>query len=115
MYWRDIPAQVIAEGAASGEGGGRRRGGRNRRQAKRVLPRRFGKAIDAAAMQSGATGTEAYLNAWKKGDAVPCGDDIAAVAKAEAARLAHAYPSARVAALVANGGYDKTATNGTTA
>ena len=44
LYWRDIPAQVIAE----------RGRGRQREQAKVELPRRFSIAIDAAAMRDGA-------------------------------------------------------------
>ena len=41
LYWRDIPAQVIAE----------RGRGRKREQAKIELHRRFAIAIDAAAMR----------------------------------------------------------------
>ena len=44
LFWRDIPAQVIA---GSGHG-------RKRQQAKIELPRRFAIAIDAAAMKDGA-------------------------------------------------------------
>ena len=41
IYWRDIPAQVIAETGR----------GRNRRQVKRELHKRFALAIDEAAMR----------------------------------------------------------------
>ena len=51
LYWRDIPAQVIAE----------RGRGRQREQAKVELPRRFSIAIDAAAMRDGADSTDDYL------------------------------------------------------
>ena len=50
LFWRDIPAQVIAE---SGRG-------RNRQQAKIELARRFAIAIDAAAMKDGADSTDDY-------------------------------------------------------
>mgnify|MGYP002526148062 FL=1 len=45
VYWRDIPAQVIAK--------------EKRNAAKRVLSERFEKAIDRAAMRSGARDTDA--------------------------------------------------------
>ena len=45
LYWRDIPAQVIAE----------RGRGRKRKQAKMELPRRFSVAIDAAALEADYT------------------------------------------------------------
>ena len=50
LFWRDIPAQVIAE---SGRG-------RYRQQAKIELPRRFAIAIDAAAMKDGADSTDDF-------------------------------------------------------
>ena len=43
VYWRDIPAQIIAE----------RGKGREKEKAKVELNRRFAQAIDAAAMKSG--------------------------------------------------------------
>ena len=54
LYWRDIPAQVIAKAG--------------RTSAKRELPLRFTEAIDMAAMRSGAAGTDDYLAAWRRGD-----------------------------------------------
>ena len=53
LYWRDIPAQVIAE----------RGRGRKREQAKIELQRRFAIAIDAAAMRDGADSTDDYIGA----------------------------------------------------
>ena len=50
IYWRDIPAQV-----------------RVRKGTERFslpLSTRFQEAIDAAAVQSGLTGTDAYLEQW---------------------------------------------------
>ena len=55
IYWRDIPAQVIAE---SGRG-------RNRQQVKIELPHRFVIAIDSAAMKGGADSTDDYLAEWR--------------------------------------------------
>ncbi|HEY9539704.1 MAG TPA: virulence factor, partial [Kiloniellaceae bacterium] len=47
VYWRDIPAQVIAKAG--------------RKTAKVQLSERFEKAIDRAAMRAKLTGTDAYL------------------------------------------------------
>ena len=60
LYWRDIPAQVIAE----------RGRGRKREQAKIELHRRFAIAIDAAAMRDGADSTDDYLAEWRRGEPV---------------------------------------------
>ena len=94
VYWRDIPAQVIAE----------RGRGRQRKQAKVELSRRFAIAIDAAAMRDGADGTDDYLSAWRRAAAEPCGDDLAAEAAAKAAAIEADYPADRIRQLVANGG-----------
>ena len=94
LYWRDIPAQVIAE----------RGRGRNREQAKIELPNRFAIAIDAAAMRDGADSTDDYLAEWRRSDPVECGEDLDAAAAERAAALEAEYPSERVKALVANGG-----------
>ena len=94
VYWRDIPAQVIAE----------RGRGRQREQAKVELSRRFAIAIDAAAMRGGADGTDDYLSAWRRAAAEPCGDDLAAEAAAKAAAIEADYPADRIRQLVANGG-----------
>lgn len=90
VYWRDIPAQVIAK--------------EKRTTAKRVLPERFEKAIDRAAMRSGARDTDAYLAEWRRGEATPCGDDLEAEAAAAAARLDAEFDDDRLAKLVAAGG-----------
>jgi hypothetical protein len=85
IYWRDIPSQVIAKAG--------------RKTAKRELPERFIKAIDAAAMRSGAESTDAYLADWRRADAGPCGDDLEAEADAAAAKLDAAYDNHRLAEL----------------
>ena len=97
LFWRDIPAQVIAE---SGRG-------RNRQQAKIELPRRFAIAIDAAAMRDGADATDDYLAEWRRSEPVPCGDDLDAEAAKLAADLEADYPAERVRQLVESGGLDR--------
>ncbi len=91
VYWRDIPAQVIV--------------GKGRRAAKVQLPERFEKAIDRAAMGSGAQETDAYLAEWRRADPFEVDGDADEIAKAEAARLDEEYDSERLKALIANGGH----------
>jgi hypothetical protein len=90
LYWRDIPSQVVAKAG--------------RASAKRELPERFIRAIDAAAMKSGASGTDDYLADWRRGDPTPCGDDLEAEAAAAAARLDAEYDNHRLAQLAKHGG-----------
>jgi hypothetical protein len=90
VYWRDIPAQVIARAG--------------RQSAKRELTARFQEAIDRAAMRSGAHGTDAYLAEWRRGEPAPCGDDLEAEATAAAARVEAEYDEAKLKALVMAGG-----------
>ena len=97
LFWRDIPAQVIAE---SGRG-------RNRQQAKIELPRRFAIAIDAAAMRDGADSTDDYLAEWRRSEPVPCGDDLDVEAAKLLADLEADYPAERVRQLVESGGFDQ--------
>ncbi|MCR9257138.1 MAG: virulence factor [Alphaproteobacteria bacterium] len=97
VYWRDIPAQVIAE-----EGRGRRR-----TQAKVVLDERFEKAIDRAAMRGDAKDTDSYLEEWRKGEPAACGADLDAEAKAKAAEIEAAWPTSRLTAVAMAGGWEK--------
>jgi hypothetical protein len=90
VYWRDIPAQVIVKAG--------------RKSAKRELPERFVQAIDATAMRLGLTGTDAYLEEWRRGAPEPCGDDLEAEADAALARLESDYGRDRLRQLVDNGG-----------
>jgi len=92
VYWRDIPAQVIARAG--------------RKTARAELPKRFMEAVDAAAMRAGATGTDAYLADWRRGDPTPCGDDLDGVVAAAASALEAAYPDDRLRELIRSGGRD---------
>ena len=95
LYWRDIPAQVIAEKGR----------GRKREQAKIELHRRFALAIDEAAMRGDAASTDDYLADWRKGEPVECSDELEDEAQKLAAQLEEDYPSSRVRELVENGGF----------
>jgi hypothetical protein len=94
LYWRDIPAQVIVKAG--------------RKAAKRQLPERFEQAIDRAAMRAKLTGTDAYLEQWRKSDPTPCGGDLEAEAERAAAALEAAFTAEVVRAYVANGGFEPT-------
>ncbi len=90
LYWRDIPAQVIAKAG--------------RRKARRELDPRFQEAIDRAAMRAKLYGTDDYLNEWRRGQPEPCGDDLEAEAERAVARLEAIFDAAALTALIANGG-----------
>jgi len=93
VYWRDIPAQVIAKAG--------------RTAAKRKLPERFQEAIDRAAMRSGSHGTDAYLAEWRRGEPEPCDGDLEAAADIKAAGIDAAYDDDRLARLVAANGREE--------
>lgn len=91
VYWRDIPAQVIA---------------RERREtAKAVLSERFAEAIDKAAMRAKMAGTDAYLEQWRR-EEVNCGKNLQAVVDEAAARLEAEYDDARLEQLIKAGGIE---------
>jgi len=85
LYWRDIPGEVIASAG--------------RARAKRELSERFTRAIDAAAMRARASSADDYLSEWRRGEPVPCGDDLEAEASAAAARIEAHYDAHRLAEL----------------
>jgi len=89
LYWRDIPAQVIARSG--------------RKSAKAELPR-FMQAIDSAAMRAGLFGSDEYLSEWRRGEPAECSDDLEAAVAAAIAAIEEDYHAARLATLVANGG-----------
>ncbi|CTQ50809.1 virulence factor [Jannaschia donghaensis] len=91
VYWRDIPAQVIA--------------GKGRRAAKVQLSERFEQAIDRAAMRSGASETDAYLADWRKVPEEMEGED-ADNAAARAAALEDAWTPDRLKAVALAGGHE---------
>ncbi|MBS0613795.1 MAG: virulence factor [Proteobacteria bacterium] len=90
ISWRDIPAQVVAK--------------RGRESSKVQLSQRFQEAIDRAAMRAGKGTSDAYLADWKRGKPRPCGDDLAAEAGAEAARIEAQYSDEALERMVRNKG-----------
>ena len=87
VYWRDIPAQIIAK--------------ERRTTAKVELTERFADAIDRAAMRAGMAGTDEYLSEWRR-ETERCGDDLQAIADAAAAKIEQEYDKERLIGLVKN-------------
>ncbi len=93
VYWRDIPAQVIA--------------GKGRRGAKKQLTERFEQAIDRCAMKIGAKDADAYLAEWRKAAPYEVEGEQDEVAAQVAAQLEAEYDTERLKALIANEGWAK--------
>ncbi len=86
VYWRDIPAQVIAK--------------RGREAAKVQLSERFETAIDRAAMRAGFTAADAYLGEWRRGQPIDCSEDLKAEVERTAERLETEFTEERLSQLV---------------
>jgi len=89
IWWRDIPAQVLARDG--------------RRASKVVLHPRFQVAIDKAASRAGKRAYNDYIEEWRK-VARACGDDLEAEVTAESDRLEAEYDKHRLAELIQAGG-----------
>ncbi len=92
ISWRDIPAQV--------------NGGSGADRVQRILPRRFQRAIDRAAMVAGKTQASQYVGEWRRSLIGSGSDDPAAAATAAAASLEAAFPRERLDEFVKTGGWD---------
>ena len=93
VYWRDIPAQVIA--------------GTGRKAVKKPLPERFEQAIDRCAMKIGAKDSDAYLAEWSKVVIGSRDGTDAEAAEAELARVLCDYDTAALLRLIGNDGWDQ--------
>jgi hypothetical protein len=91
ILWRDIPAQI---NGTSGE---------LRHQV--VLPHRFQKAIDRAAMVANKKTAQEYVGEWRRTSHPVVGDLIECV-EATAASIEAEFGNDRLHVLVANGGWD---------
>lgn len=83
VYWRDIPAQVMA--------------GKGRTAVRRALPDRFQDAIDRAATRAGLIGSDEYTSEWRKEPTTGPIEDVAG-------RLEANHPQEVLEAMVRNGG-----------
>jgi hypothetical protein len=78
-YWRDLPSLVTArDGDAI---------------AKIELPPRFLEKIDQVAMDEGLTGSDAYLEGWRRGEWVAGEGTPGELAAAVATRLEQEFPA----------------------
>ncbi len=82
-YWREFPSMVTA-----------REGRRNTHKIE--LPQRFQLVIDEAAMRLEMTGTDAYLDQWRRDPWQAQPGSPTEVAEAIAAAVEAAYPAARL-------------------
>jgi Virulence factor len=89
IWWRDIPAQVVAKDG--------------RRSSKIVLHPRFQVAIDKAANRAGKREYNSYIEEWRKTHR-PCGDDLEVEVRTEAERLEADYGKHQLAELIQTGG-----------
>ncbi len=93
ISWRDIPAQVVVK--------------RGRDTARVQLSARFQEAVDRAAMRAGKGSSDAYLADWKRSAPRPCGDDLDAVAAAEAAAIEQRYSDEHLERMIRAKGIDQ--------
>ncbi len=91
LYWRDIPSML--------------KGKVGRKRVAQPLDNRFMEAIDAAAMRTGDTNSEEYLEDWRASESAPIeGDDAQEFLQQIAAGLEADYPRERLVALIKSGG-----------
>ena len=89
VYWRDIPAQVIAK--------------KGRQSAKVQLSERFQVAIDRAAMRAGKGSSDHYLEDWRR-EAKACSDDLDTEAQRAAQSLEAGFSDEQLERLIKAGG-----------
>lgn len=92
ICWRDIPAQVNAGSGSS--------------KIQRILPRRFQRAIDEAAMVAGKTQASQYVGEWRRKVIPGDPDDPEGAAVRAAEELEAAFPRERLKDFVATGGWN---------
>lgn len=91
ILWRDIPAQVNGKV------------GTERHQV--ILPHRFQKAIDRAAMVAEKKTAQEYVGEWRR-TSYPLTGELAATIDAIAASIEVEFTNQRLHTLVDNGGWD---------
>jgi Virulence factor len=91
ISWRDIPAQVNAQ--------------RGREREQVILPGKFQRAIDRAKRKAKIYTAQEDIAQWNRVSR-PCGDDLAAEAAAEAARIEASYTAEHLGQLGFLGGWE---------
>ena len=94
IYWRDIPAQVIAE----------RGRGKTKESKKIELQGRFMEAIDASAIRADLKDSREYLMQWRKSTPTECSENLCYEAGCLARQLDKEYDVDRLRKLVRAGG-----------
>ena len=97
VYWRDIPAQIIAEQGR----------GRNRKQSKIELGKKFIVSIDSAAMKSGAEGSDDYLSDWRRSDPEEISDNLELEVNKLKKEIEEKYSNSKLKGLISNGGFEE--------
>lgn len=92
VFWRDIPAQVIAR--------------KGRDTVKFPLSERFQEAIDRAAMRAGKGGTDAYLEEWRR-ESTEISGELETAARTRVNELEEAYDDERLTALIRGKGQNR--------
>lgn len=93
IYWRDIPSQVKAKNG--------------RQRISKPLSDRFMQSIDAAAMQSGDTDTDDYLQQWRQTEWRAVEGDVERFLSELVSNIEAEYTGKRLSNLVKNGGWEK--------
>ena len=93
IYWRDIPSQVKAKNG--------------RQRISKPLSDRFMQSIDAAAMQSGDTDTDDYLQQWRQTEWKGVEGDVERFLNELVSKIEAEYTGKRLSNLVKNGGWEK--------
>ena len=97
VYWRDIPAQIIAEQGR----------GRNRKQSKIELGKQFVVSIDSAAMKSGADASDDYLSDWRRSEPEEISDNLELEANKLKKEIEEKYSNVKLKELISNGGFEE--------
>lgn len=94
VYWRDIPAQVIAQ--------------RGRKREKALLSLRFQKAIDRAAMRAGKGTSDAYLAEWRRvSTSFDSDEDLSEIVARQVQQFEDDFPDDHLLQLIRNHGTEK--------
>ncbi len=96
IYWRDIPAQVLAK--------------QGRKRVRQKLSDRFPKGIDRAAMRAKKIKADAYLEDWRR-ETIKTTGEMEFLVKNLANRLEAEYDNIRLERIIKNKGIDPDQSN----
>jgi len=82
------------------------KGKEGRKRLSRPLSPRFMEAIDAAAMRTGDTNSDEYLEAWKASESVAIEGDAESCLDNAVEEIEKEYSKGRLISLIKNGGYE---------